>query len=187
MRLFTLKLPRVGNDGRDYASALVAFEAETIAQAGGCTIGNTQQGSWAGPDGTIYRDRVVPFEIACDAATFGKLTAKAFDLFPDQLALFAACGADAMILDRPHTANDNAPTYQAAEDVADVLRRLSGGYAKASWTVDTALRAVRVAKANGQPTATAEAQLASALRQVENLIPGGWRAPAPAEVHQLSA
>jgi len=102
MQLHTIKLPIATNDGASYGEALAGFENDALVLAGGYTSLPLQQGAWRDPkSGTVYKEWVQPYEVACDADTWADLVNCAFRLFPDQLAIFTADLGTADILERP--------------------------------------------------------------------------------------
>ena len=106
--LYEIALPTKANDGSDYASALIAWEAKALQRAGGFTRRPDGEGAWAdqaeasGPI-KVYRDTMRPFRVACEQAIMDDLLRDAFKLFPDQLAIFVATIGTAEIVYRPGT------------------------------------------------------------------------------------
>jgi hypothetical protein len=102
-RLHTIKLPIASNSGASYSDALRQFEDYALCKAGGFTrAGTLDEGAWRDPaDGTVYREWVQAYEIACPLPAWADIVACAFRLFPDQLAIFTARIGEAVILDRP--------------------------------------------------------------------------------------
>lgn len=101
---YEIALPLAANDGADYAQALTAWEASALSIAGGFTRRPDGEGTWQDPkDGTVYRDTMRSYRIACTAVQFDALVALAFELFPDQVGLFTAQIGTATIYDQKPT------------------------------------------------------------------------------------
>lgn len=90
--LYRFYLPVLANDGAtSYHEALDIWKHEAIKLAGGITICALVRGAWIDPaTGTVYDETIQPFEVACDHSQYCILRDRAFDLFPDQLAIMAA-------------------------------------------------------------------------------------------------
>lgn len=102
MRYFEIALPTVTNDGKEYSDALQRWEGCALAIAGGFTRRPDGDGHWRDPDtGRVFVDRMRSYRVACDAKEFARLLGIAFDLFPDQLAIFTAEIGEATIHNRP--------------------------------------------------------------------------------------
>jgi hypothetical protein len=111
MILHSITLPTTDNDGRSTESALRAWQSIAVALAGGYTRGSPETGAWLGSDNRLYSDISVTYRVACDHETiWRKLVAKAFELFPDQLAICHAVIGTAEIENRLATS-----AYEAAE------------------------------------------------------------------------
>lgn len=101
MNLYQFNLPEASNDGLvDYGPARSVWEEAAIDEAGGFTSLGRQMGAWRSDDGAIYREPMHGYLVATTRERMEALTARAFDLFPDQLALFVAEVGQARIFER---------------------------------------------------------------------------------------
>ena len=89
MKLFEITLPQRTNAGQFYTHALAAWENYAAMLAGGFTRLAPCDGVWL--DGNKrYHDTVIKYQVACAPGLFLALREKAFDLFPDQVAIMTA-------------------------------------------------------------------------------------------------
>jgi hypothetical protein len=101
MILYEILLPVQDNSHQDMAAAHELFRAFLVDENGGYTMGRIQTGAWCNELGVVMYDYMVPYRVACDAVAWRKIVASAFDLFPDQLAIFHAKIGEATIEERP--------------------------------------------------------------------------------------
>ena len=114
MILHTITLPTTDNAGRSTEYALRNWQAIAVVLAGGFTRGCPETGAWLGSDNRLYSDITVTYRVACDRSDiWARLVAKAFELFPDQLAIMHAEIGTATIAERPKMPATLA--YEAAE------------------------------------------------------------------------
>lgn len=101
MKLYQFTLPTHTNAGLSYELARKRWEAHAIAAAGGITKApGFSEGVWRS-GGRDYRETVALYTVACEPATFKLLLAHAFDMFPDQLAIFTVELGNANVNERP--------------------------------------------------------------------------------------
>ena len=115
MTLYEILLPVEDNSGATLGGAHRRFVMFLLDTAGGYTVGNERMGAWRDPRGCLVLDRVRPYQVTCEDAAWRKIVARAFELFPDQLAIFHAKIGDATIEDRPA-----APLVISAKDLAAI-------------------------------------------------------------------
>lgn len=103
MKLHRITLPRYDNSGQCTLPAMAQFEAALLELVGGYTALPIAAGAWKDwTTGKVYHDRVRSYEYAMDNdALPAAILAKAFELFPDQLAIFTCVIGTAEINDRP--------------------------------------------------------------------------------------
>lgn len=102
MRSYLLALPLTDNAGKDTNAAHATFQKIALSVAGGYTKRPSGEGAWQDPEtGRVYYDRMVPYVFACERGTFDVVKRVAFDLFPDQLALFWQELGEVTIENRP--------------------------------------------------------------------------------------
>lgn len=99
MRYYEIQLPARDNAGKLTKRALANFERVALKTAGGFNRSPAVEGAWQGSK--VFRDMMVPYRLACTEAQFGLLLLSAFDLFPDQEAIFTADLGQANIAERP--------------------------------------------------------------------------------------
>lgn len=180
MQLYTFHLPRFTNEGGDYASALLAWQEQALNRAGGFTQGPPEFGEWLdNSTGKVFRDRVVPYQVATTPDIAQALLVLAFDLFGDQRAIFLAQSGEGQAYQRddvPSLAQDGAIAPQAdhvawdgktvaltsiesmGAGVAQRLEKLAQVYTAPAWSLQTALHSLRVLKAqDAGPRAIADA------------------------------
>lgn len=109
MKLFELQLPHYTNAGLTTVDAMREFEQWCYAETAGFSRRASVTGCWAS-GARRYQELMTPYHFACDAADFEAILAKAFELFPDQLAIYFAEIGTATIRER-----QRAETVQAAE------------------------------------------------------------------------
>lgn len=100
MNLYEIALPARDNAGKDVSGAHRAWQARALWLAHGYTEKLPARGVWQ-DGGTTYVDEMIAYQVACDAAVKDKLLAAAFELFPDQLAIFVSQIGTATIHGRP--------------------------------------------------------------------------------------
>jgi hypothetical protein len=88
MNLYDITLPVRTNDGMyTYAEQHGKWQSKALEIAGGFT--EFAAADSTGKDGDkVFRDRVIPYRVACEPAQWQKLLDEAFALFHDQLAIF---------------------------------------------------------------------------------------------------
>jgi hypothetical protein len=102
MNLYEFALPHMSNDRKvDYSYARKRWEAAALDVVGGFTGTGVSDGVWRGDDGKGYAESMHGYRVACSPEIKDQLLAKAFELFPDQLAIFASHIGWAEIVERP--------------------------------------------------------------------------------------
>lgn len=104
--LYEILLPARTNSGVITTEARMKWEHEALYIAGGYTRLIAADGVWRGERET-HCDVMIPYHVACNSAQWNALVAKAFELFPDQEAIFTARIGDAEIIGREE-ANGNS-------------------------------------------------------------------------------
>lgn len=111
MRHFLFILPQLHNDGRkNYEASHKAFALFASAECGGLTKHATAQGLWIGENQRQFNENVTCYTLAIsgDAGevdlAFARILRKAWELFPDQEALFSADLGTATVHQRPEAA-----------------------------------------------------------------------------------
>jgi len=100
--LHQITLPLFDNSGTSLATAHDAFRAVALTFAGGYTEQAPARGHWI-DKGHAYHEDVQSYVIACAWPEWRLIVARAWSLFPDQLALFTAHLGEADILEQPQT------------------------------------------------------------------------------------
>ena len=91
MKLYQLTLPVLDNQGHSMVSAIDALDAYTLEVVGGCSRSGGISGLWRDQhNDKVYADQLVAWHIATAETVFRLVLAKAFELWPDQLAIFWA-------------------------------------------------------------------------------------------------
>lgn len=98
LKQYEILLPQQDNAGNSTAPQREAFELFLLNGFNGFTRGASLHGGWKNDAGQIFFDALVPYRVAC--VDFFPVLARAFELFPDQEALYYTCGADAFIVPR---------------------------------------------------------------------------------------
>lgn len=102
MKLYSIALPDATNSGRKTLIARATWENRALELSGGFTRRPAGEGSWRDPkSGEIFHDVMHSYEVACGELVWRQLVAAAFELFPDQLAIFTAEIGYASIVERP--------------------------------------------------------------------------------------
>ena len=101
MNEYKIALPVNSNSGAPYDKAREAWEGMALIIAGGYTREGSQAcGAWMNA-GHVYKEPMQGYTIAASREHFARLVGAAFDLFPDQLAIYTARGGNAEIIPRP--------------------------------------------------------------------------------------
>lgn len=100
MPIYGIKLPLQDNAGRSTAFDIHDFASFVLDTVGGYTDAGEQCGVWRDDSGEVYRDTVHAFEVACNPEQWASIVAKAFECFPDQLAIYTANLGEAAIINR---------------------------------------------------------------------------------------
>ena len=101
MNLYEILLPVTNNDGERMHLAhgrLQDFLLETI---GGYTECPNVEGAWRNDTGLVMYDKSVPYRVTCHSEDWRKIVARAFELWPDQQAIFHTKLGEATIEERP--------------------------------------------------------------------------------------
>ena len=136
MNLYEILLPMANNAGHGMQSAHTDFHAFLIDHYGGYTKGRPASGYWRNGRGIVIHDYMVPYRVACEPTAWLKIVARAFELFPDQEAIFHAQIGVATIEARPALpVNDLAAIDQAQERHNRLLYEcyLSGQISEEQW------------------------------------------------------
>jgi hypothetical protein len=102
MKLWQFTLPNYANDGASYATARAEWERKARERAGGLTHIGMTVGQWVDA-GKLYYEPMQTYQVAASSDIADELLADAFELFPDQQALFRAEIGTASIVERPRT------------------------------------------------------------------------------------
>lgn len=66
MNLYEILVPTVRNDGRPIRTRYHrVWDQKVRAITGGLTIVQPVKGQWVAPDGTLFKERMIPVRIAC--------------------------------------------------------------------------------------------------------------------------
>lgn len=89
MKAYEIMLPLKDNSGKDLNRVHGTFQKLALAIARGYTKRPSVEGAYEDTKtGMVYYDRLIPYLFACDRATFEQVKLLAFNLFPDQIALY---------------------------------------------------------------------------------------------------
>jgi len=102
LNLYEITLPVADNTGQPTKLVLAQWEQAALRIAGGFTLmSEPVRGAWRDPSGgKVYTDYVRIYRVGCEAPQLEALLGETFDLFPDQLAIFAACVGTAEVRER---------------------------------------------------------------------------------------
>lgn len=101
-RLFEIALPTFKNDGGSYAIAHAKYRAWLLQQFSGYTMLPAANGAWRDPaSGRVYRDRMIVYRVLWPCTDEPDLLSRAFELFPDQIALYVSKIGTAEIVPHP--------------------------------------------------------------------------------------
>ena len=89
-RFYEFLLPDRDNAGIVLREERRHWEAHALARAGGFTWSGVVQGSWRDDQMYVQTESMHRYSVACDRIAFQCLLTDAFELFPDQVAIFAA-------------------------------------------------------------------------------------------------
>jgi hypothetical protein len=89
MNLYEILLPVTDNDGADMGGAHNAFRNFLLEKVGGYTQAAPVRGAWLDGAAT-YHDTLVPYRVTCSPDGWRKIVRRAFELWPDQKAIFHA-------------------------------------------------------------------------------------------------
>ena len=89
-RFYEFLLPDRDNAGIVLREERRHWETRALARAGGFTWGGIVKGSWRDDRMQVYTEYMHSYRVACDDIAFQCLLTDAFELFPDQVAIFAA-------------------------------------------------------------------------------------------------
>ncbi len=102
MNLYQIALPHVDNSMRTTEPKREAWLRRVLKKAGGYTKLGVRDGVWRDPQsGQVFDERMHWFSVACAPDVMGQLMQDAFELFPDQKAIFLAKVGTAEIVERP--------------------------------------------------------------------------------------
>lgn len=109
MTMWQFTIPNYSNDGASYADARKEWEHRAIAKAGGLTHVGLTVGQWIDERGKLFYEPMQTYQVGASTEVANDLLADAFELFPDQQALFRAEIGTATIFERPRkiVANTN--------------------------------------------------------------------------------
>jgi hypothetical protein len=97
MNLYQFTLPVYTNNRDSYEKAHAFFQEYVLKTVGGYTDHGQVDGYWKNAEGREFRDRNRIYTVATTPAIQDNLIAKAFDLFPDQEAIYSAQIGEATI------------------------------------------------------------------------------------------
>jgi hypothetical protein len=87
-KLYEITLPIYDNSGKQTETAHNLFKKVILETVGGYST-SSGYGTWRDETGHIYEDKNIVYRIACEYHIFEReILPKAFELFPDQLAIF---------------------------------------------------------------------------------------------------
>ena len=116
MNLYEILLPVEDNSGFDLREPHRRFAVFLLETAGGYTVDTERTGAWRDPKGNVILDRVRPYRVAGpNSLQWRMIVERAFELFPDQEAIFHAKIGEATIEDRPA-----APLVLSVNDLAAI-------------------------------------------------------------------
>lgn len=181
--LFTIALPRYDNKGKSLDDAHDAFRQIAESLIGGYTQHFIAIGHWFDEKtGTSHHDEMVPYEFATQEMAKYKplLVDLAFDLFPDQKAIFVSHAGVAEIIrrgttvrptpDKAHAAkpkNDFEPfAVTRAKVIQERAEDRRTQLSQATWALSEALRHWRENQNAGDA-----ASLLLAVEEASNNIP----------------
>jgi hypothetical protein len=96
MNVYQIALPDLGHIATRRQWATKALET-----AGGFTYVGSRQGAWMSDDGKVYDEQMHWYEVACARDTWDALVAYAFQLFPNEQAIYTARVGECEIITRP--------------------------------------------------------------------------------------
>lgn len=100
MKLYEFFLPVNDNSGAATGLARAQFQEDVLQECGGFSMGAHKRGAWADNTGKVFYDEIAPITIACEPIQRDWLLRRAFELFPDQKAIFVAEIGEATIYER---------------------------------------------------------------------------------------
>jgi hypothetical protein len=77
------------------------WATRALQAAGGFTYLGERRGAWMDDEGRVYDETMHWYEVACARDTWDALVLYAFQLFPDQKAIYTARVGECEIIDRP--------------------------------------------------------------------------------------
>jgi len=108
MRYYEMHLPMQNNAGTyNYAIERGIWETMALKHCGGFSR-STVEGAWIDDNGQTKIEAMVVYKIATDASDIDVLINAAFEVFPDQAAVFVARCGTAEIYSRSKAFNDQA-------------------------------------------------------------------------------
>lgn len=117
-KLYEIALPALDNAGKSYANAHMEYRRFLLMAFGGYTKAPTADGAWRDPaTGRIYRDKMTSYRILWPCTDMPNLIDKAFELFPDQVALFVSEIGTAEIVPRPQRKEFKYHGYAISESL----------------------------------------------------------------------
>ncbi|HLZ23656.1 MAG TPA: hypothetical protein VKQ30_16215 [Ktedonobacterales bacterium] len=109
LTMYRFFLPLATNAGLSTEHARKAWEAEALKLAGGFTLNAFADGVWKSPDAPrVFKDRIAPYDVACEPRVGAALEDAFWRLFPDQEALALVNLGPASIISRPADWNASA-------------------------------------------------------------------------------
>lgn len=100
MKLYEFFLPVYDNSGATTGLARAQFRKDALQECGGFSLGSRRRGAWIDNTGKVFYDVIAPITIACEPTQRDLLLERAFELFPDQKAIFVAEIGTATIYER---------------------------------------------------------------------------------------
>jgi hypothetical protein len=103
MNVYQIALPDTMNGSPvNYDAQRNQWMMAVLDHAGGLTVLGPRMGVWRDDaDGTVYRELMHWYEIACDKGTMDLIVWNAMQMFPDQKALYVSKLGTAEIISRP--------------------------------------------------------------------------------------
>lgn len=102
--LYEIALPTYPNPASHVSGSHISSREEWLGHAlnlaGGYTELGIRTGAWRSDDGRIYKEPMHWYQLACTAECMSSLVDIAFELFPDQEAIFYAVVGRAVIMPR---------------------------------------------------------------------------------------
>jgi hypothetical protein len=101
MNVYQIALPSVQFNGLPDASQRRQWTTKALNDAGGLTYLGAREGAWISDDGELFEETMHWYEVACGRNQWDALVAYAFQLFPNEQAIYTARVGECEIITRP--------------------------------------------------------------------------------------